>query len=1250
MIMPKDTLSFINTENSFKYSVNIKFDIGDFEKLNNYVPTAKNIKLFQEIFDSFKDNAISRAHLLIGAYGTGKSLFGTVLGTILSNKQDPKKYDNFISKIGRFDNTLATRLEQEITEKDPYLIVLPTTDGGSFKQSMLAALQQALSKNGLEDIFPATYFNSIIHKLEQWEKDYEATYSDFIDLLEKERGVDIDEFKDKINNFDQESYQFFVNKYPKLTSGGEFNPFYGCNLEDIYRAVNSEIRKRGYQGIYVVFDEFNKLLERNVESFNSKELQDFAEMATRSGENEIHLLLVSHKKMVQYTTDLSESQVNEWKKVQERFKTLDATEYSSQIYELMSNVIVKEQDSWEEFQENNQENFEFYNKWIKDLNIGPDYNEQEKEEYILRGCYPLHPLTTILLPKLSQKIAQNERTIFTYLSTEEENTLGEFIKENRNEDFPIVKPSSIYDYFADLMQQELDYTQVHQAWADSERALQKIEFDEKNKQEFIKSLGIITAVNNFSEIPPSKEILKFALDHLSEQEFDNLVDKLVESKVILHRKSLDHFVFFEGSEIDFNKKIEETKAERENTFSPKYLLEENFKPAPIYPKEYNHQYKIRRYFVSDYFYLDELKSINDWDEYLIEHNDKNYEDGLIAYLLLESNQEIEEATKYIEEMSDEINSDRVIFVRPKKPLELNELLRSFDAQKILKEDKEFLKQDSLAEKELNAYITETRQLLDNKLTKFIEPYYDNALYYHQGSVISRIKSRRDISKKISEVCEEYFAKTPVINNELVVKNKISSPQKSARKDINNRLIFRDLTERLGIEGYRPNFLIYRTMLIKTKLLLKEGKESENLMFNPEILDNESRKNIEQNLTHTSDGEGSKEGIDENLKEIIRLIREKLYCSTDKVKFKEVYDQLRRPPYGLRLGIIPILLVIAGEIDDDLKHAIIRHNGEEREINAKLFERINKHPTRYTIEKTTWDSAKEEYILFLEELYDDRLEENNSEEVNRLKKLYNAIKEWYQGLPKYSRETTELSKSSVTIRKILNKRSSEVKRILLEIIPQKLLGTSINENNVDELKELITTFFKEHNQAYYHLINKLQISICNLFASAKNVTFKESLATWYQNLDKKAKTNTYTREINAFLNILRKLQISEIEEEKLLNEICRSLTGFDINDWNDKTVEDFLDNIKDIKEEVEGIELEESDEEKENNVYEFVLVDKDGEKYERRFEEVSLDGLSKVLENKIKSSFEDIGPAVSDREKQQVLINLMKDMFEQDGIV
>ena len=74
---------------------------------------------------------------------------------------------------------------------------------------------------------------------------------------------------------------------------------------------------------------------------------------------------------------------------------------------------------------------------------------QGEIETAIKGCFPLHPVSTFILPRLSERVAQNERTLFTFLSAEGTATLASFLDIYEN-DFTLVTPDWIYDYFEPL--------------------------------------------------------------------------------------------------------------------------------------------------------------------------------------------------------------------------------------------------------------------------------------------------------------------------------------------------------------------------------------------------------------------------------------------------------------------------------------------------------------------------------------------------------------------------------------------------------------------------------------------------------------------------------------------------------------------------------------------------------------------------------------------------------------------------------
>ena len=62
---------------------------------------------------------------------------------------------------------------------------------------------------------------------------------------------------------------------------------------------------------------------------------------------------------------------------------------------------------------------------------------------LLIDCYPLHPISCLILPILSQKIAQNERTIFSFITSSQVQSLSYWLSKLEMGEF--VKPHHIYD-------------------------------------------------------------------------------------------------------------------------------------------------------------------------------------------------------------------------------------------------------------------------------------------------------------------------------------------------------------------------------------------------------------------------------------------------------------------------------------------------------------------------------------------------------------------------------------------------------------------------------------------------------------------------------------------------------------------------------------------------------------------------------------------------------------------------------------
>src|SRR5690625_2093335 len=88
-------------QTDFRTSINIKYDIGNDGFLNSYLPTPSHAESIIGISEGFTDKSSNSAHILIGPYGSGKSLVATILASIVSKTVSEKTIDNLIEGFNR---------------------------------------------------------------------------------------------------------------------------------------------------------------------------------------------------------------------------------------------------------------------------------------------------------------------------------------------------------------------------------------------------------------------------------------------------------------------------------------------------------------------------------------------------------------------------------------------------------------------------------------------------------------------------------------------------------------------------------------------------------------------------------------------------------------------------------------------------------------------------------------------------------------------------------------------------------------------------------------------------------------------------------------------------------------------------------------------------------------------------------------------------------------------------------------------
>lgn len=1237
--------SFINISPGFQYSVNLRYDIDNANKVSGYIPTEKAIGLTSELIDSLQPKSNDRARILIGSYGTGKSHYLAFFGSMLKGQLDDEVYEPVIEKMrSNGINPLRDKIYNELLSRnEKHLVVIINGNGKNIEQSFRQGLKEALENAGLENLVPNTVFDQAKAMIETWKQDYPNTYALLEKHLETNKGWVIKDLIDKLEIYDEKTMDYFIDIYPSLTAGSQFNTFANENITELYEKVNQQLVNEvndNYCGVYVIFDEFNKFLETMASTGGNENLimlQDFAEACNRSAETQMHLLLVTHQHISQYISKMPQHVINEWVKIEGRFKSVDFHQHSSKIYSLISKVINKNQKLWMDYKHYNKEAFNYLKEETESHSIFHDLEEWQLSEWVLEGCYPLHPVSTYALPRISNLVAQNERTLFTFLSTNDFNSLGEFIdnrsgaKEKIIEDeketklFDLLTLEIVYDYFSDLIKKMPYEERANQVWRQSQKILQKIGFDDaeqlnhhKDIQKIVKTIAIILIIDEDRVMPPTKPFIEFALWNGSNMRsnVDECIHFLFKKKWIYQKNSNGHIRFFEGSSLDIPEEIKRVQAlpKYRSSFSKSKILNDHFLPYPIIANRFNDQFEMTRFFIPMYFSVQELENGINWKNETTIH-----QDGILVYALPESNEEIENMYAYIEQQTH----DQVVFVIPKEPINIHNEIMNYQALMILSKDRNFLEQDPQLHVEIDLYLEDLYEEIEAKISILLDPKEHKSSYHYKGKEFNSIATKADLSRKVSEICNEVFRSTPIINNEMINKNSVSKTIANARKKLVNGLFNRIDEEQLGLTGYGPDVSIFRSIIGRNNL---QHSLKNHIM-------GETQWKHDEEFNKCMDGNPRK-----NLEKVLAKIEDIVLQSANGVSFCEIIEELKKPPFGIRQGIIPILLSII--IVKNGNYIIIKDSkGVEQPLSAEVIEEAVCNSDQYNIQVVSIDLKKEEYLRELETAFRNHRTFAENYSTNKMYPVALAMKNWFISLPKFTRETKELKKEGVNLRKALGKTNKDSKELLFHIIPKFLFGdTQFEEDNWEEYVKRIKKAKKQMDQHLKEKIESLDKVLSTLFCAEKPTHALADIRTWKEDLDKNTRNYLFTGGAGQLFKAID--EYPGYNHVDFIHKLAREMTGLRIEDWSDDLYNDFKDIVISAKEKIDHRDNRKPHQEK---AIKMIIPTESGEFEEYSFQKTEIDGLGEILHDTLNQSLEQFADSVSVEEKRQVLVRLLQDL-------
>ncbi|MCE2415447.1 hypothetical protein J4G07_15760 [Candidatus Poribacteria bacterium] len=978
----------------FRRSVHLERDFYTENALDGYVLTATARDTLSRVVSTLENEKASKAWSLTGPYGSGKSAFALFAAKLLGDSDAPTT-QQALDLLKRGDVSLYERFTTTNGNGKPLSDFCPVLISGE-RSPLSIALLNGL-ENGLKSFgIPS---NSSLPKK--------------------------------------------IRKLLKITANDP--PLQASEITHLFESATLSIKKKGGRGLLLVIDELGKFLEYATQHPTQGDmfvLQTLAEFADRSGKTPLFLMTILHQAFELYAEHAGKSEQEEWTKVQGRFEDIAFLESTEHVLRLVGTALEKRSD--------------VVGKDILKpaINLGLKPRQFDENEFIhlLENCLPLHPTVALLIGPIFRRFAQNERSLFAFLSSSEPNGLQDFLslQHYKSSFLPTFSLADLCDYLNTTHGNRLYTSQTGKKWAEIESTITQLADPSPMVVRLIKTIGLLGIANEpIPNLKASEELLYYALDDNTEEfadEFKRTLSTLKRRSIITYRSYNNVYALWEGSDIDIEVRLRDAAAHIDTKVALATDLSRYMPTNPLVARRHLFQTGTLRYFAVRYTDLENFDT--DLREPLGD------EDGLVLYALPASEKEV---TKLIEKANDSNAENRkeVLIGIPRSIGLLRDAVTQLAYLHWIDGNTPELDGDAVARRELSIRMIESEREVSNRLTEiFGDNSEDFCTWYHKGQPTG-INSTKARNTYLSRICDDVYNETPLIRNELINRRKISGAATTARKKLIQAMLENGDQENLGITGYPPEMSIYRSLLWNTGV----HREVESVWgFHPPKIDDRNR------IAHTWNA------IEEFLEA----------CESDRQSVVDLYQQLKNPPLGLREGPLPILLC-AVMLHYKTEIALYENGSFIADWSMPVFERLLKAPQQFDLKRFRMTGIRTDVFSQLLQMLNYRVETEKTDLLMVVSPLMRFIAQ----LPKYTLGTQELSDNAKNLRKVIQD-AREPDELLFKQIPKALdfpsfgAETATDENTVSDFFNTLQDALSELEQAYDVLLNAIEQMLVKAF--------------------------------------------------------------------------------------------------------------------------------------------------------------------------
>lgn len=799
--------------------------------------------------------------------------------------------------------------------------------------------------------------------------------------------------------------------------------------QDVIDLLDAYIKECKKKKVFLVIaiDEFGKVLEHAAKVNPEKEiyfLQQLSEFVNSPARGNVILLATLHQNMNAYASKLPIEQKEEWNKVKGRFQEIVFSEPEEQLLSVAAEQIGKNPRHIV----NLDGLLNLFTLAKKSKFIGNDALLN-----VAKRIYPMDIFSGVLITRAIQRYGQNERSLFQFLTSTDENSVIRF----EASEHLLYNMANVYDYITYSFYSYLSEVNSDSAnWRASKTAIERVEglFSPAKVERCVKLVKAISLMNIFC---PAIVMDRDMLSRYAELAMDipragELIDELCLQNVIRFAKYKSQYIIFEGSDVN--------------------IEDEMFKAVGQVARPANYVQELSKYLekkvvlahASYYKTGTPRYSAYEISDHALDFDISGDIDGFINLVFAENEKE----RKAVLEASKSSNK-AIIYVFYNKTKEIVDHLYEIAKLQYVKDH--VVINDRVAEREVDNLINYEKNIINGIINNSLLSYSSDIQWFYHGTQFT-INSQFDLNRLLSQVSDDVYSSTPIIKNELFNRQKVANSAVAlARVTLHNTMLDLEAEEKenLGFsdDKFPPEKTIYYTLLKETGIHAK-------------------RNGV------WSFGSPDKDSI----RDLWDACEDFLRSTTEKQrKLGELVKILQSAPFKLKQGFIemwlPIYLIVKRQ-----EYSLYSDAGVYvPTITREVLDLLQKNPNNFKVKAFSMDGVKldffNQYRQFLRKDDQDRI--TGSSFIETVKPFL----AFYRSLNEYARTTQNFDNYNVVKFREVLANAKDPEKTFFEDMPAafgfKNDTLSANAEFMAQYKDMIKRATHELSGCYSKLVDSIE---------------------------------------------------------------------------------------------------------------------------------------------------------------------------------